>query len=140
MATRLLIADDDPNVRLLLRRLLERHGWEICAECEDGSQAVVKTMELLPDAVILDLAMPKMNGLQAAQQILQASPQIAILLLSVQPVFKQLEQAAREIGFRGAVSKGNGREVVGAVEALLRGREFFVVDQLPGASFVHDKH
>ena len=135
MATRLLIADDDPNIRLLLRRLLERYGWEICAECEDGCEAVAKTMELRPDAVILDLAMPKMTGLQAAQHILQGSPQMSILLLSVQPISKQLERAAREIGFRGAVSKGNGREVVGAIEALLRGRDFFVVDQITSASF-----
>jgi CheY-like chemotaxis protein len=136
MATRLLIADDDPTIRLLLRRLLQSHGWEICAECGDGSEAVIKTLELLPDAVILDLAMPKLNGLQAAQRILQGRTGIPILLLSVQPVSKQLEQAARSIGFRGAVSKGNGREVVGAITVLLRGHDCFVADQMADIPFV----
>jgi CheY-like chemotaxis protein len=128
MAVQLLIADDDPTIRLLLRRLLQTHGWQICAECADGSEAVIKTLELVHDAVILDLAMPKMNGFQAAQRILQGIPSIPILLLSVQPVSKQLEQAARRIGFRGAVSKGNGREVVGAISVLLRGHDFFALD------------
>lgn len=131
MAVRLLIADDDPSIRLLLRRLLENEGWEICGECTDGCEALEKSLTLCPDILILDLAMPKMNGLQCAQQLLSANPRIPILLFSVQQVSKQLAQAARDIGFRGAVTKGNGHEVVTAVETVLRGEKFFVLDQTP---------
>jgi CheY-like chemotaxis protein len=72
---RLLIADDDPTIRLLLRRLFEHHaGWEVCDECANGSEALEKALKLAPDIVILDLAMPGMNGLQSAQQILRIKP------------------------------------------------------------------
>jgi DNA-binding NarL/FixJ family response regulator len=134
MPIRLLIADDDPAIRLLLRRLLEDHAdWQVCGEGTDGMDALRKALKLSPDIVILDLAMPGMNGLQSARQILQNAPHVPILLLSVQEVSKQLEQAAREIGFKGAVSKSNGREVVTAVEKLLRGESFFVLDPTPDA-------
>jgi DNA-binding NarL/FixJ family response regulator len=127
---RLLIADDDPNIRLLLRRLFEHHaGWEVCGECANGIEALEKALKLAPDIVILDLAMPGMNGLQSAQQILRINPHIPLLLLSVQQVSRQLAEAARNIGFRGAVTKGNGREVVEGVETLLRGESFFVLAQ-----------
>jgi two-component system, NarL family, nitrate/nitrite response regulator NarL len=132
---RLLIADDDRNIRLLLRRLFEHHaGWEVCDECANGSEALEKALQLAPDIVILDLAMPGMNGLQSAQQILRINPQVPILLLSVQQVSRQLAEAARNIGFRGAVTKGNGREVVQGVETLLRGESFFVLDQTEDVS------
>jgi DNA-binding NarL/FixJ family response regulator len=131
---RLLIADDDPNIRLLLRRLFEHAGWEVCDECANGSEALEKALHLAPDIVILDLAMPGMNGLQSAQQILRINPQVPILLLSVQQVSRQLAEAARNIGFRGAVTKGNGREVVQGVETLLRGESFFVLDQTEDVS------
>jgi len=138
MPVRLLIADDDVTIRSLLRRLLESHGWEVCAECADGLEAAEKTLSLSPDVVILDLAMPKRNGLETARQILLNDAGQPILLLTVQSVSKQLEEAARGIGFRGAVSKANGREVITAIETLLRGEHFFVIDQvmddLPGPS------
>ena len=130
MPIRLLIADDDATIRLLLRRLFEHHaGWEVCDECANGSEALEKALKLAPDIVILDLAMPGMNGLQSAQQILRLNPHMPILLLSVQQVSRQLAEAARNIGFRGAVTKGNGREVVEGVETLLRGESFFVLTQ-----------
>jgi DNA-binding NarL/FixJ family response regulator len=126
---RLLIADDDPTIRLLLRRLFEHAGWEVCGECANGIEALEKALKLAPDIVILDLAMPGMNGLQSAQQILRINPRIPLLLLSVQQVSRQLAEAARNIGFRGAVTKGNGREVVEGVETVLRGDSFFVLAQ-----------
>ena len=126
---RVLIADDDPTIRLLLRRLFEHAGWEVCGECANGIEALEKALKLAPDIVILDLAMPGMNGLQSAQQILRINPHIPLLLLSVQEVSRQLAEAARNIGFRGAVTKGNGREVVEGVETVLRGESFFVLAQ-----------
>src|SRR5438046_7450632 len=102
---RILIADDDETIRMLLRRLLENHdSWEVCGEAEHGQQAIDKTIDLRPDVVILDLAMPGMNGFQAAQEISSANPEIPLLLLSVQEVTTELIRTARYAGFRGAVT------------------------------------
>jgi two-component system, LytTR family, response regulator AlgR len=68
MAVRILIADDDAAIRRLLRRLIESHAdWSICGDAQDGQEAVGKASELGPDVIVLDLAMPLMNGFQAAR-------------------------------------------------------------------------
>lgn len=120
MAVRILIADDDVSIRYLLRRILEeRPGWEVCGEAANGNDAVAKIKQLAPDLAIIDLAMPDKNGIEAARQIFASSPLTPMLLLTVQEVSTELARAAREAGFRGAVTKGSGREVVMAVETLL---------------------
>ena len=82
MTTRILIADDDASIRRLVRRILEDHpNWEVCGEAVDGQEAVVKTVELHPDVVILDLAMPEKNGFQAAREISALFPLMPMVLL-----------------------------------------------------------
>jgi CheY-like chemotaxis protein len=131
MVARILIADDDLAIRMLLRRLLENHAaWEV-SEARDGSEAVEKTVQLAPDLVILDLAMPTMNGLQAAREISKRNPQLPMLLVSVQQVSNELASAAHDAGFRGAVTKSKGTEVLQAVEALFQNETFFAVDGSP---------
>jgi DNA-binding NarL/FixJ family response regulator len=132
MPVRILIADDDVSIRSLLRRILEeRPGWEVCGEAANGNDAVAKIKQLAPDLAIIDLAMPDKNGIEAARQIFATSPLTSMLLLTVQEVSTELARAAREAGFRGAVTKGSGREVVIAVETLLdRGTLF----QVPSSS------
>lgn len=126
MTTRILIADDDVSIRRLLRRLLEdRPNWLVCGEAEDGQDAVTQAAELKPDIAVLDLAMPRMNGLEAAREISRNLPTAVMLLLTVQEVSNQLAQEAREAGFQGAVSKGTGAEVIKGVETLLRNQTFF---------------
>lgn len=126
MSVRILIADDDSPIRRLLRRLIEEHAnWEVCGEAINGSDAVTKTDELSPDLVVMDLAMPQMNGLQAAREISKSSPAMPMLLLTVQQVSAELVQEARNAGFKGAVSKSTGSEVVKGVETLLRDGNFF---------------
>jgi DNA-binding NarL/FixJ family response regulator len=126
MPIRILIADDDSPIRRLLRRLIEEHSeWEVCGEAVNGLDAVTKTGELHPDLVVLDLAMPQMNGLQAARQISQATPNLPMLLLTVQEVSTELVNEARNAGFKGAVSKSTGSEVVKGVETLLQQENFF---------------
>jgi DNA-binding NarL/FixJ family response regulator len=81
LAYRILIADDQEMVRKMLRALLETHtDWQVCAEAANGLEAVQKAAELKPDAIILDLAMPEMDGLHAAREILSNSPTLPILL------------------------------------------------------------
>ncbi len=120
MPIRILIADDDSTIRMLLRRLLERHSdWQVCCEAVNGVEAIEKVAQAAPDLAILDLGMPVMNGMQAAQWISKVNPRLPMLLISVQQVSDQLVQAARRAGFRGAITKGRGLEVVQGVEALL---------------------
>jgi DNA-binding NarL/FixJ family response regulator len=126
MAVRILIADDDPTIRILLRRLLERHSdWRVCGEAVNGVEAVEKVEVFTPDLAILDLGMPIMNGVQAAREIARANPRLPMLLISVQEVSEQLADAARDAGFMGAVTKSRGHEIVEAVEALVGNQLFF---------------
>jgi DNA-binding NarL/FixJ family response regulator len=119
MAVRILIADDDAAIRRLLRRLIESHAdWSICGDAQDGQEAVGKASEL-------DLAMPLMNGFQAAREISRNLPKIPMLLLTVQQLSRELTTEAVHAGFKGAVSKNTGSEVVRAIEVLLDHQNFF---------------
>jgi DNA-binding NarL/FixJ family response regulator len=78
--------------------------------------------------VVMDLVMPVMTGLQAAPEIAKARPQLPMLLISVQEVSRQLAREALNAGYRGAVTKSSGNEVLRGVEALLRHETFFSSD------------
>jgi DNA-binding NarL/FixJ family response regulator len=138
MPIRILIVDDDAAIRRLLRRLLEeRPEWQVCGEAENGQEAVQQAAELTPDVAVIDLAMPCMNGFEAAREITKVSPQAAMLLLTVQEVSNQLVKEAREVGFKGAVSKGTGAEVIKGIEALLSKQTYFKAGpaQMPGIPY-----
>jgi DNA-binding NarL/FixJ family response regulator len=126
VAIRILIVDDDGAIRRLLRRLVEsRPGWTVCAEARDGHDAIAKVSQLKPDVAVIDLAMPDMNGFQAGKEISRENPDLPMLLLTVQQVSKELNNQARNAGFRGALSKNTGSEVMRAIEVLLNHRTFF---------------
>lgn len=126
MAVRILIADDDVSIRRLLRRLIENHeGWSVCADARDGREAISKASQLSPDVIVLDLAMPQMNGFQAAREIVRDRPDTPLLLLTVQQASRELTREAQHAGFKGLVSKNTGSEVVRAIESLLSQRDFF---------------
>ncbi len=126
MAVRILIADDDAAIRRLLRRLIENHdNWSVCGDAGSGQDAIGKASELSPDVIVLDLAMPDMNGLQAAREISRTTPEVPMLLLTVQEVSKELTREAAHAGFKGAVSKSTGSEVIKAIELLLKNQIFF---------------
>lgn len=126
MAIRILLADDHAEARQATRRLLAEHPeWEICGEAGNGLEAVEKAAALKPDIVILDLSMPKMNGLEAAKIIHAADPQLPLLLFSVDGGVAPMHAAVRAAGFRGAVSKSTCRLLSDAIEMLLQGQTFF---------------
>ena len=122
---RILIADDHEVVRHGVRAVLERQaGWVVCGEASTGREAVAKAVDLRPDAVVLDLGMPEMNGLEATRQIRQLVP-AKILILTVHEA-DQLVTEVLDAGAHGYVMKTDaGRTLVAAIQSLLAGREFF---------------
>src|SRR5580693_3731994 len=98
MTARILIADDNDAARGRISEILRCHdGWEVCAEVEDGQQAVLKATELKPDLIILDLAMPVMNGLQAAGEIGKVLPSVPVVLYTLHNL-PQIELEAKKFG------------------------------------------
>src|SRR5580700_7467969 len=84
MPLRILVADDKPLVRTGLRMLLERHeDWTVCGEAVDGIEAVEKAVTLKPDVVLLDVAMPKLDGLTALPLIREKVPTAAVIVLTL---------------------------------------------------------
>ncbi len=82
---RILIADDNARVRRGLRGLITRNDdWQVCGEANDGREAVRQARELHPDILVLDLAMPGMNGFDAARELAKVEPGVQILLCTVQ--------------------------------------------------------
>jgi DNA-binding NarL/FixJ family response regulator len=78
----ILIADDSQTIRTVLRTFLEsREGFEVCGEAVDGVDAIEKAKELRPNLIILDLAMPRMNGAAAASVLKRMMPKVPIILL-----------------------------------------------------------
>ncbi len=78
---RILIAEDETIIRLDLRELLERSGFEVCAEAKDGEEAVELARSAEPDLAILDVKMPRLDGIEAARRILDERP-IPIVMLT----------------------------------------------------------
>lgn len=125
-AFRILVADDHPIFRFGLCALLRSHpSWEVCGEAADGRDAVEKCRQLKPDLLILDICMPKLNGMDAARQILKDNPAQAILVLTAVDS-EQVVQDCLEAGVRGWVRKSDGTDdMMTAVEALLRHKSIF---------------
>ena len=123
---RILLADDHEIVRRGLVSLLKSHaGWEVCAEAQDGRQAVQKAKELRPEVVILDIGMPNLNGLEAARQILHDNAQSKVLILTITDA-DEMVRAVLAAGARGFVLKSDAaRDLVAAVEALQSNKTFF---------------
>jgi DNA-binding NarL/FixJ family response regulator len=78
----ILVVDDHPIIRKGVRRLLDLSRLQVCGEAADGYEAIDQAMQLRPDIVVLDIQMPKLNGIEAARQIQQLLPATKIVFLS----------------------------------------------------------
>ncbi len=122
----ILIADDHAVVRRGLRALLETHPkWKVVSEASNGREAVAMAAESRPKVAILDISMPELNGLDAAAQILKASPHTRILILTMHAAEELIEKTLGA-GASGYILKSDAeRDLITAVEALLQRRTFF---------------
>ncbi|MFO8101366.1 MAG: response regulator transcription factor [Dehalococcoidia bacterium] len=127
-ATRILIADDHPVFRDGIRKLLEEQdGLQVIGQADDGEEAVRLARELVPDIVIMDIVMPKLNGIEATTQIRESLPGTAVLLLSGYD-YESYVLAALRAGAAGFLSKGTrSKELLDAIAAIQAGEP--VLDQ-----------
>ncbi len=118
---RILIADDSPTVRAGLKLLLQYHeDWIVCGEAENGQDAVKQAAALQPDVILLDISMPAMDGLSAAEIIRRDSPNAEILIVTH---FESLDLAryAAQTGVRAYISKSRiATDLEKAIEAASR--------------------
>jgi DNA-binding NarL/FixJ family response regulator len=123
---RLVLADDHEIMRVGLRSLLEsQHNWSVVGEAVDGEEAVEMVLSLKPDVALLDIAMPKLSGLEAARQILIQVPRTKILLLSAHDSTQVIADVL-DSGAKGYVLKSDAaRDLVAAVQALYSNQTFF---------------
>ena len=124
--TRVLIADDNPSFREGLNALLlSAPGLEVVGEAEDSEKAVSIAAELQPDVVLMDLNMPGRGGIEATRQILNASPHVSVLVISM---FEDDDSvfAALQAGARGYLLKGAPKaEILRAIGAVTSGEAIF---------------
>ena len=117
----ILLADDNQVILQLLRRLIESHaGWQVCGEVTAGQEALAKAVELKADLLVLDFAMPGLNGFQVAEQISRTCPNLPIILHTIHD-FPEMIAEAKRVGIREVVSKSDtAARLLNAIEALLQ--------------------
>jgi RNA polymerase sigma factor (sigma-70 family) len=123
---RVLIADDHGIVRKGLKLQLEQNGnFEVVGEACEGREAVRMAEELSPDVVIMDVAMPNLNGIQATSQLIKKNPQIGVIILSMHSDETYLTRALAA-GAKGYLLKENADvDLDDAVISVARGKPFF---------------
>jgi two-component system, NarL family, response regulator NreC len=124
--TRILLADDHTVMRSGLRLLLERQpNLEVVGEASDGRQCVDLAVTLDPDVVIMDVAMPNLNGIEAARQIVNRNSRMAVVVLSMHSdesyVLRALKAGARAYLLKDSAEK----DLLDAIRALTEGKSFF---------------
>lgn len=125
MALSVMLADDNGPVRRSLRALLEREGFNVVGEAADGQEAVDIAQKNRPDVVLLDLSMPRLNGIQAARQIQSLIPNVRTVILTVHRDYHYVAEAL-EAGVHGYILKSRAvKELAKGVHQVAKGKHFF---------------
>lgn len=126
MPVKLIVADDHPIVLRGLRALLQAQpGWDVCGEADNGQAAVELAIAQQPNVVVLDYALPTLNGLEVTRQIRAACPQTEVLIYTMHNNDEVIREVLRA-GARGYLLKTEeDDEVVRAVRALLHRKPYF---------------
>src|SRR6202047_5618205 len=117
-ALRILIVDDSVVTRRILGTIVRSRHWTVCGEAEDGRSGVYQFQELKPDLVLLDLAMPDMDGIEAAAQMSATDPTVPIILFTILDL-EGLETRARKAGICAVVSKAQGWNLLKSIETAV---------------------
>src|SRR3984893_18684936 len=116
MQPRVLIVDDSKTTRRVLSGLIGSR-WTVCGEAENGRSGVKKFRELKPDLVLLDLAMPDIDGIEASRQMHAIDPTVPLILFTLMDP-GGLQSAAHKAGISRVVSKSQGWELIKAIEEI----------------------
>ena len=115
---RILIVDDSDATRRILNAIIRSRQWIVCGEAESGWSGIKKFQELRPDLVLLDLAMPDINGIEVARMMSGLDRTVPIILFTVLNL-EGLERAARNAGVRAIVSKGQCWNLLTTIETAV---------------------
>jgi DNA-binding NarL/FixJ family response regulator len=123
---RILVVDDQPYIRRAVRSLLEsQNNWVVCGEAADGIEAIARTAELHPDVIVMDMSMPRLNGLEAARTIREEFPKSRVVILTLHDL-PELPALVKRAGAQGLVLKSDSnRFLISAIEHLGREQSFF---------------
>jgi CheY-like chemotaxis protein len=134
---RALVVDDEPDVRSILAALIRRHGFEV-TEGADGEEAVRVRAERRPDAIFLDVMMPKMTGLEALERIREEDPDVPVVIVSANHD-EQTAEAALRLGAVNFVHKPFDKEEIGFVVRRLRAAMDEDADVAPVADLLQER-
>jgi two-component system, NarL family, invasion response regulator UvrY len=116
MELRILVVEDSPLTRKMIRTIVQSRDWTICGEAENGWAGIVKFKALRPDVVILDFTMPGINGIETARRMSMLDPEVPLILFTILDE-AELDRAARAAGIFATVSKMRTPDLVGAIES-----------------------
>ena len=115
---RILIVDDSNITRHILGAIVRSRDWTVCGEAENGLTGVKQFNELMPDLVLLDFAMPDINGIEAATWMSASDPTVPIIMLTVLNL-NGFERAARNAGICAVVFKGECWTLLNSIETAV---------------------
>jgi len=125
MKIRVFLADDHTVVRDGLRLILEaQEDITVVGEAADGHQAIDRVLKAKPDVVIMDIAMPGLNGIEATLQILKSCPSVKVLILSMHSSPEYISRALKAGAFGFLLKESAGKEVVRAVKTIYLGHRY----------------
>jgi two-component system, NarL family, response regulator NreC len=137
---RILLADDHTVMRAGLRALLERQpNLEVVGEAEDGRQTVQLASAQVPDVVVMDIAMPNLNGVEATRRMVSKQPTISVVILSMYSDESYVMRAL-EAGARAYLLKDSAvTDLIGAIEAVSQGKSFFSpkISRILAEEYIH---